>query len=199
MRSALLFACASALALALLPSTSRADDEARVNELIQSRCFVCHGLNGESSTPAFPRLAGQHAAYTTRQLSDFKSGRRRSDSMKAMVEDLSEKDFALLGAFFQAQPPLAHPTTEVALVEQGKRLFLEGKGNCAACASCHGTAAHGAELVPRLAGQHAQYLVKQMQSFKERDRPAPAALAKALAGLTDREVQALAVYLSGLK
>jgi cytochrome c553 len=199
MRSALLCACASALALAFLPSTSRADDEARVNELIQSRCFVCHGLNGESSTPAFPRLAGQHAAYTTRQLSDFKSGRRRSDSMKAMVEDLSEKDFALLGAFFQAQPVLAHPTTEVALVEQGKRLFLEGKGNGAACASCHGTAAHGAEFVPRLAGQHAQYLVKQMQSFKDRERPAPAALAKALASLTDREVQALAVYLSGLK
>lgn len=199
MRSTLYSVITSVLALASVPATTHANDEARVNELIQTRCFVCHGLNGESSTPAFPRLAGQHAAYTTRQLSDFKSGRRRSDSMRPMVEDLSEKDFALLGAFFQAQPALAHTSSEVALVEQGKRLYTEGKGNGAACATCHGPSAHGAEFVPRLAGQHAQYLVKQMQGFKERERPAPAALAKALAGLTEREVQALAAYLSGLK
>jgi cytochrome c553 len=189
---------AGALLAAALPA-AQANDAERVNELIQTRCFVCHGLNGESSTPAFPRLAGQHAVYTTRQLADFKSGRRRSDSMKPMVEDLSDKDFELLGAFFAAQPAQAHAGGDAALVEQGKQLYVKGKGSGAACATCHGPAGHGAEYVPRLAGQHAQYLVKQMQSFKDRERPAPAVLAKALAGLNEREVQALAAYLSGLK
>jgi cytochrome c553 len=199
MHRAPLSAVLASLALALLPLPALADDKARVEELIQTRCFVCHGLNGESSTPAFPRLAGQHAAYTTRQLADFKSGRRRSDSMRPMVEDLSEKDFALLGAFFQQQPALAHAGGDASLAEHGKKLFLQGKGGGAACATCHGNAGHGAESVPRLAGQHAQYLVKQIQGFKDRERPAPAVLAKALAGLNERDIQALAAYLSGLK
>jgi cytochrome c553 len=199
MYRALISALLAGLASALLPQPALADDSARVNELIQTRCFVCHGLNGESSTPAFPRLAGQHAAYTARQLADYTSGRRRSDSMKAMVEDLSDKDFELLGAFFQQQPALAHAGGDPALAAHGKKLFLEGKGSGAACATCHGTSGHGAEYVPRLAGQHAQYLVKQMQSFKDRERPAPAALAKAVAGLNERDIQALAAYLSGLK
>jgi cytochrome c553 len=178
---------------------AQADDAARVEEIVQGKCFICHGLNGESSTPNFPRLAGQNASYLARQLADYKSGKRRSDTMQPMVSDLSDKDFALLGTFFAAQPTVAHTVLEPDMVGAGKRLFTQGKDGGPSCASCHGEEAHGSEGSPRLAGQHAQYLVTQMQQFQKRARPESAVMGKVAAKLTDRDMRAVAAYLSGLK
>jgi len=75
-----------------------ADDAKRAEEIVQGKCFVCHGVDGESSSPAFPRLAGQHARYVERQLVDYRSGRRKSSAMQPMVEDLAPADFKALGA-----------------------------------------------------------------------------------------------------
>lgn len=186
--------------LALLHGApARADDAARVDELVQGRCFVCHGLQGDSSTPAFPRLAGQNATYVARQLADYKSGRRRSDTMLPMVADLSERDFKLLGAFFAAQPAQAHKVDEPELVSAGRRLYNAGKDGGPACASCHGEFARGEEGTPRLAGQHAQYLVTQLKQFQSRERTAAAVMAKVSAKLDERDMRAVAAYLSSLK
>lgn len=192
----------SLLALATLLSLTtpaHASDAARIDEIVQGKCFICHGMNGESSTPAFPRLSGQNAAYTARQLADFKSGRRRSDTMLPMIADLSDKDFKILGEFFAAQPTVAHKVDEPELAAIGQRIFMRGKDGGASCASCHGESAYGNETTPRLAGQHAQYLVSQLKAFKLRERPAPAILAKEVAKLDERDMRAIAAYLSGLK
>jgi cytochrome c553 len=186
-------------ALLGLLAPARGSDAGRVDEIVQGKCFVCHGTNGESSTPAFPRLAGQNATYTARQLADFKSGRRRSDTMLPMVTDLSDNDFRLLGEFFSAQPAVAHKVDEPELATLGQRIFLRGKEGGVACASCHGERAYGNEATPRLAGQHAQYLVSQLKAFQQRERPAPAVLAKEVAKLDERDMRAVAAYLSGLK
>jgi cytochrome c553 len=94
MRRILLAAIAAAL-----PATHAAD-LTRAVEIVEGKCFVCHGLEGESSSPVFPRLAGQHAAYVARQLADYKSGKRKNDTMQSMVSDLSPDDFRLLGMYF---------------------------------------------------------------------------------------------------
>jgi cytochrome c553 len=192
-------ALGAAALLASAAAAAQTGDAARVDEIVQGRCFVCHGQNGESSTPAFPRLAGQDASYVARQLADYKSGKRRSDTMQPMVLDLSEKDFALLGAYFAAQPTLAHRVDEPELIAVGRRIFVEGKGGGAACASCHGADARGSEGSPRLAGQHAQYLVAQLKNFQNRERPAAAVMGKVSAKLDERDMRAVAAYLSSLK
>ncbi len=80
-------------ALAMLSSLSvRADakaDQARAEEIVSGRCFLCHGMEGESASPVFPRLAGQHSEYIAKQLGDFKSGKRKSDTMKPQAEELT--------------------------------------------------------------------------------------------------------------
>jgi cytochrome c553 len=197
--SLLLPAAVSLATLLAVAAPARADDAARVEEIVQGKCFVCHGMNGESSTPTFPRLAGQDALYTMRQLADFKSGRRRSDTMQPMVADLGESDFKLLGSFFARQPTVAHKVDEPELVAAGRRLFVAGKDGGAACASCHGERAQGTEGTPRLAGQHAQYIVSQLKSFAQRERPAAAVMGKVSARLDEADMRAVAAYLSGLK
>ena len=85
---------------ALLPHPALAVDPARAEEIVQGKCFICHGAAGESSSPVFPRLAGQNAGYVARQLSDYRTGKRKSTTMQPMVEDLTPADFQALGAYF---------------------------------------------------------------------------------------------------
>ena len=103
-----------------------ADDKARTEEIIMGNCFVCHGVDGESSSPVFPRLAGQHAAYVERQLADYKSGRRKSSAMQPMVEDLSAADFKLLGVYFESRKPQAHKGEDAELAQVGRFIFVRG-------------------------------------------------------------------------
>lgn len=193
------------LGAACLPTVARAADAAlmaRAEDIVQGKCFICHGANGESSTPVFPRLAGQHAAYVSRQLSDFLSGRRRSAAMQPMVADLSPEDIKALGIFFEAQPVQAHPVADTALAAQGRALY--DKGNKAngvqACNACHGELGQGTEELPRLAGQHALYLETQLRSFSQRLRTNDNAVMHRIASrLSEAEIRALAAYLSGLR
>lgn len=191
-----------AAALAALIATAawpaRADELARAEEIVAGKCFVCHGLQGESSTPAFPRLAGQDAAYVARQLADYKSGRRRSDTMQPMVADLAEADFRALGLYFARQPTRAHAAAEPELVAAGRKIFVAGKNGGPACASCHGEDGRGSEGSPRLAGQHAQYLVTQLKAFQQRERPQSAVMGKVSAKLDEPDMRAVAAYLSSL-
>ncbi len=202
MNPLLLLACLGALCG---PFAARAADAAllaRAEEIVQGKCFICHGANGESSTPVFPRLAGQHAAYVSRQLSDFQSGRRRSAAMQPMVTDLSAEDIRALGVFFEAQPAQAHPVPDNELATQGRSVY--DKGNKAsgvqACNACHGEQGQGTETLPRLAGQHALYLETQLRSFSQRLRTNDNAVMHRIASrLIEAEVRALAAYLSGLR
>jgi cytochrome c553 len=193
------------LLLALLTGISMsasAADLAKAEEIVQGRCFMCHGANGESSSPAFPRLAGQNAAYVARQLSDYQSGKRKSSSMQPMVEGLSAADMAALGAWFAKQETHVHAVEDRELADVGRFVYLRGNpfSGVAACATCHGKNAEGSNTLPRLAGQHAQYTENQIKQFNRRERTNDNAVMLGIAKqLTELETKAVAAYLSGLK
>ena len=145
---------------------------ARAEEIVQGKCFICHGVDGESSSPVFPRLAGQHARYVERQLADYKSGKRTSSTMQPMVEDLTPADFKALGMYFEARSR----GTTWSTTRSWRR--WAASSSCAAtptrawraCAGCHGAKGGGTETLPRLAGQHAQYTENQLKAFNKRER-----------------------------
>jgi cytochrome c553 len=190
---------AALAALALGPAC--ANDQARAEEIVQGTCFICHGVDGESSSPVFPRLAGQHARYVERQLGDYKSGKRASSTMKPMVEDLSPADFKALGAYFEARKPMAHKVDDPELAQMGRFIFLRGNpySGVAACSSCHGASGGGTDTLPRLAGQHAQYTENQLKAFNKRERTNDNAVMHGIASkLTELELKAVAAFISGL-
>jgi cytochrome c553 len=186
--------------LAALPAA--AADLKRAEEIVMGKCFICHGAEGESSSPVFPRLAGQHAAYLARQLADYKSGRRKSSAMQPMVDDLSSADFAALGQFFETRAVHYHPVDDQELALMGRFIYLRGNpySGVPACASCHGAGGQGTATLPRLAGQHAQYTERQLKAFNQRERTNDNAVMHAVASkLTELELKAVASYISGLK
>jgi len=175
---------------------------ARAQEIVMGQCFICHGAEGESSSPLFPRLAGQHAQYTARQLADYKSGRRRSTTMQPMVQELLPSDFIALGHFFERQPVRAHTVEDPKLAQMGQLLFERGNldAGVPACTACHGPNGAGTETLPRLAGQHAQYTLNQLRLFNRRERTNDNAVMHTVASkLSEMEMKALAQYISGLK
>jgi cytochrome c553 len=185
-----------------LSAPALAADLARGEEIVMGKCFVCHGATGESSSPMFPRLSGQHAAYIVRQLADYKSGRRKSTTMQPMVGDLSDSDFQALGAFFEAQLPQAHGVDDPELAQVGRFVYQRGNpySGVAACAACHGATGGGTAQLPRLAGQHAQYTESQLRQFNKRERTNDNSVMHTIASkLTELEIKAVASFVSGLK
>jgi cytochrome c553 len=188
--------------LSLLATVAHAADMARAEEIVQGKCFICHGVDGESSSPVFPRLAGQHANYVARQLADYQSGKRKSGTMQPMVEGLVGDDFRALGAYFESRPPLAHAVEDGDLAQVGRFIFQRGNPDSGlpACAACHGAQGHGTETLPRLAGQHAQYTENQLKAFNKRERTNDNAVMHSVAAkLTELEVKAVASYISGMR
>jgi cytochrome c553 len=189
-------------AIGLAAGGASGADLGRAVEIVEGKCFVCHGLEGESSSPVFPRLAGQHANYVARQLADYKAGKRRNDTMQAMVGDLSADDFRLLGMYFESKPTRRHEVADPELAQMGR--FIYNRGNpysgVGAGADCHGAAGHGTDKLPRLGGQHAQYVETQLRLFVKRERTNDNAVMHTIASkLTELELKAVASYISGLQ
>ena len=195
----------AASALLLAGVEVRAADDAqtleRAQEIISGRCFLCHGARGEAASELFPRLAAQNAEYIAKQLANFKSGARKSDTMKGMAADLAPQDMRALGVFFSRQPSPPHAVRDAALAQAGEAVYTRG-GDAAevlACAGCHGPRAHGSSTLPRLAGQVADYLETQLKQFGARARTNDNAVMQDIAGkMTEREIKAVAEYLSTL-
>jgi cytochrome c553 len=201
-KAARTLALACAIGLAGSGLAHAAPDAARGEEIVQGKCFICHGAGGESSSPVFPRLAGQNAGYLARQLADYKSGKRKSSTMQPMVEDLSADDFKAVGAYFASRPTVVHAIEDPELAQMGKFIFQRGNpySGVAACATCHGAAGHGTEALPRLAGQHAQYTENQLKQFNKRERTNDNAVMHGIASkLSELELKAVAAYMSGLQ
>lgn len=167
-------------------------------------CSNCHGLNGESPSPAFPKLAGQQKDYLVAQLTDFK-GHERSDSRGTQYmwgfTHLSTTQVDALAEYFSAQAPMHGQAQAGAVVARGEDIFRNGisAGGVVACATCHGSDAAGNAGIPRLAGQHANYLVEQIKVFKNTDqRPRGAAMKVVTHALEDADIRAVAAYLASL-
>lgn len=191
----------AALGLGTALAPAMAADLARAEAIVAEKCHLCHGKDGESSSAIYPRLAGQNAAYITKQLADFKSGRRKSDTMNEMTAELTPEEMAALGEYFSKKPAKSHRVSDPDLTAVGKYIFHNGNkwSGVAACASCHGEDGAGNENLPRLAGQHMRYLITQLQDFNQRERTNDNAVMHTIASkLTEFEVEAVARYLSGL-
>ena len=195
---------ASALMLVGASSLARADEAqalARAQEIIGGRCFLCHDARGEAASELFPRLAAQNAEYIAKQLANFKSGERKSDTMKGMAADLAPQDMRALGLFFSRQPSPPHAVSDPALAAEGQTIYAQGGAAIpvSACTGCHGPQGHGSTTLPRLAGQVAAYLETQLKQFGKRVRTNDNAIMQDIAArMTEREIKAVAEYLSTL-
>ena len=168
--------------------------------LIDSRCALCHGRQGESASAIYPRLAAQHPDYLAKQLRDFRDGRRVAEPMNEMAQDLNDKQVAELAAWFASRPAVSRRTLDADLATMGRYLYANGNrfSGVPACASCHGDTGHGTQALPRLAGQHPAYLTTQLQDFGKRARTNDNAIMHSVASrLTELEIHAITTYLGG--
>lgn len=195
------FIAAGLLIALALPAAARAADLQRAEEIVGGRCFLCHGMEGEAASALYPRLAGQHSEYIAKQLGDFKSGKRKSDTMAGMAADLTPEEMKALGAFFEKKPATRSTTAEPDLAGVGRYIFTKGNtySGVAACVSCHGAKGHGTPQLPRLAGQQALYLENQLKQFNTRERNNDNAVMHSVASkLTELERKAVADYIATL-
>lgn len=194
------------LAIALLTTGAFAADPKagleRAEEIVSGRCFLCHGIEGESASAVFPRLAGQHAEYIAKQLGDFKSGKRQSDTMKPQAEELTKDEMKALGLFFESKVASVRKVKDQDLVAVGRYVFHRGNtfSGLPSCASCHGAKGHGSPLLPRLAGQHPRYIEDQLKQFNKRERTNDNAVMHTVASkLNELETHAVAEYIATLE
>ena len=185
---------AFAAAALLLAAPAPAQDEfAPVRELIQA-CTACHGENGASKVPENPILAGQQYYYLYLQLKDFKSGARASEIMAPLVQPLQPEQMKLLAQFYSKQtwPSIGHAAAG-ANVDIARRAIDSGE-----CISCHLGDFRGNSGVPRLAGQHPEYLERTMLAFKNRVRNNSPDKTALLATFSEQDIASLADYLASL-
>jgi cytochrome c553 len=166
-------------------------------------CGTCHGVNGLSVSPTFPNLAAQTAPYLEAQLKAFKDQSRADPDAQAymwgMASQLSDTTINALAAYFAAQRAAPGRGGNSTLIAQGKHLFEEGvpERQIPPCASCHGAHAEGLAVFPRLAGQHAPYLLKQLLVIQSVLRTAPV-MHGVIKDLTKDQMQAVVAYLESI-
>ena len=178
-------------------------DSAKGQQVAQQVCAACHGTDGNSPLSANPNLAGQHPEYLYKQLTEFKSGARVNPIMSGMVANLSDEDMRNVAAYYASQSAKEGAATNMELVTAGQKLYRAGipEKGVAACSACHSPDGVGIPpIYPRISGQHAEYTVAQLSAFRAGDRNNdPNAMMRMLAGrLNDKEIKALAEYISGL-
>ena len=176
---------------------------AAAGKTLSVSCAACHGSDGNSLTPQFPKLAGQGAPYILKELQDFKSGKRQNPIMQGMAAPLSTQQMENLAAYFSRQKTAigqADPT----LVKLGQRIYRGGVPGAGvpACMACHGPdgAGNPAARFPMLHGQYAAYVVAQLKAFKSGARANdPHKMMRDIAArMTDKEIVAVASYIQGL-
>jgi cytochrome c553 len=162
-------------------------------------CSTCHGPRGVSTSPEFPILAGQRRGYLESQLEAFRAKTREEkiahDFMWGIAGDLDDHLIDSIARYYSAQPPASGRPGDPALIAKGKQLFEQGVPERAIlpCATCHGADAAGMADFPRLAGQHAKYVVKQIEYIQAQARKAPV-MHGIVKDMTPAEIEAVAAY-----
>ena len=165
-------------------------------------CAACHGADGNSTIVANPKLAHQHPEYLVKQLQEFKNDKRADPVMKGFASTLSDGDMQNIAAWLAKQPAKPGFATEKDLVTLGERIYRGGIADrkVAACVGCHSPNGAGIPVqYPRLSGQHADYTVKQLQSFRDGQRKNSPQMKDVAAKMNDREIKAVADYIAGLR
>ncbi|MGP1677648.1 MAG: c-type cytochrome [Burkholderiales bacterium] len=185
------------------------EDAAKAQGIVNQVCAACHAADGNSQVAINPKLAGQIPEYLYKQLTDFKAAagkkaERDNSLMAGMVAGLSAEDMRNLSAYFAGQVAKPGVAKSKDLVALGQRIYRGGIASegVAACASCHGPNGAGMPAqYPRLSGQHAEYVEAQLKAFRSGSRANDAnASMRGVAGrLSDREIEAVADYVAGLR
>ena len=207
-------AAPAAAATAAAPATAAAapvveaalkPGDATAGQAKSAVCGACHGMDGNSADPQYPKLAGQSEQYIARQLIDFKSAKRQNPIMMGMAAPLSEQDMHDLGAYFASKTALPG-VADQALVEHGQTLFRQGDATrgipaCMACHSIDGRGNPGA-MYPQLASQHAQYIEATLKAWHDGTTWGDDARAQIMPAIAKQlnadDIAALASYIEGL-
>jgi len=168
----------------------------------RKECALCHGPGGNTTSEQFPMLAGQSATYFTNQMKAFREKSRANQNatrfMWGISSRLTDEEIDKLAAYYESQMP-AHSgkISDKTKYDQGMALFTGGDQarGIPACSACHGENAQGNASIPRLAGQHEEYLKKQLKVFYGSERPAAVAMHEIVKALSDHDIEALAQYL----
>lgn len=185
-------------------STLSSSELVGTKKIINNLCIACHAIDGNSVVSVNPKLAGQHAAYISKQLNNFKSGLRENIVMAGMVANLTEEDMINLGNYFSEQDILLSSAQKNGVGSLGENIFRAGiksKG-VAACAGCHGPSGHGIpDKYPRLNAQHSEYTLAQLNAFRLglRKNDSEAVMRTIAQKLTEQEMQSVADYIQGLR
>lgn len=192
----------------VLAQASGKPDLKKGAEIASQACAGCHGADGNSPTPANPKLAGQHAEYLAKQLSNFKvkpgakEPERNNAVMAAFAGQLSDDDMRNVSAFYASQPLAPAAARDKSLVELGRNIYRGGialKG-IPACAGCHSPTGAGIpSQYPRLQGQYAEYTESQLTAFRQGTRANNASMTAISSRLSDAEIKAVSDYIAGLR
>ncbi len=184
-------------ALLSLSTMASAAGNAENGAELAAGCFGCHGEDGHSVVPSFPKLAGLQADYTAKQIFDFQGGKRTDETMVGMSYMVASKKDALdIGAYFELQSPMKGEATGSKITQKGAKVYAD-----LGCATCHGIGGEGkGNLFPRIGGQHLDYLAKTLQDFRSGERTSDRSgmMAPLAKKLTDDQIESLADYISGL-
>jgi cytochrome c553 len=205
---------AAGIVAAMSTSVVLAAGNAEAGQAKAAVCMACHGADGNSVNEMWPKLAGQLPLYITKQLHDFKAGRRKNEQMSPMAQPLSDQDIDDLAAFFSKQK-VGKVEAKPGSVAAGEKLFTKGKGRpdvVPACLGCHGPAGGGktdwsatmkvapTTLAPAIGSQHIAYIANQLKAYKAGTRSNDEAhVMRDVAGrLTDADIDAVAAYAATL-
>ncbi len=206
------FAMVLSAALATTAASAQADanPDLAKGQALAAVCSGCHGIDGVSPVPTQPNLAGMSWQYIAKQLKHFKSGQRDNAIMKGFATTLSDADMKSLGVYFSSMKGRAIGTKDEKLAKTAEKLYRAGDAarGIPACAGCHSPTGAGIPaLYPRVGGQHAEYTVAQLTSFragvrgtatKEDSNPTGKMMMTIAGKLTEPEIKALAEYTAGL-
>jgi cytochrome c553 len=181
-----------------------ASTQAYAHRLAVGVCGICHGAEGNSTQPKFPRLAGQNPNYLVAQLKSFR-GQTRGDPdaisyMWGMASPLTDDTIDALAKYYSSQHVTSERVAASAEIARGREIYEHGveSEGVPACSACHGPDAHGIADFPRLAGQHSQYILKQLSSFQSNMRNV-AVMHGVAQNLRLPEMQAVAAYVESLQ
>jgi cytochrome c553 len=165
-------------------------------------CPVCHADGNATALPLYPKLAGLDPVYITKQIDDFKAGRRSNPVMDEIIKQLPDSDIPATVAYYSSQVRTPDEITDKPLAAQGEQIFKHGimAQGVPACANCHNDDGSGTFRYPRLAGQHSTYVINQLTNLKSGDRHNDfGQMSRVAMRLTDDQMKAVAEYVSGLK
>lgn len=197
-------------ALTVIGTTVQAAGNAEAGQAKAATCVACHGVDGNSAVPTFPKLSGLGHKYLLKQMQDIRDGRRPVALMAGQVDNMTDQDLSDIAAFYDAQPRTGG-TADPDKVSLGRKVYLGGiaERQVPACSGCHSPTGNGNGPAgyPALAGQHADYVAAQLKMFRKgyedpagRTNGGEAKIMRTTAfRMSDMEIEAVASYIAGLQ